>query len=98
MTLLSREEVSSQLREMEGWSGDTSAISKSYEFDAFMDGVAFVNRVAEIAEGLDHHPDIDIRWTKVKVTLSTHSEGGVTGKDIELARAIEAASTAETGT
>lgn len=56
-----------------------------------MDGIAFVNRVAEIAEEKNHHPDIDIRWTTVKTMLSTHSEGGVTDKDIELAKAIDEA-------
>jgi 4a-hydroxytetrahydrobiopterin dehydratase len=91
MALLSSGEIASILRRMQGWSGDTTAISKSFKFDTFMDGIAFVSRVAEIAEEKNHHPDIDIRWTTVTMTLATHSEGGVTDKDIELAKAIDAA-------
>ena len=91
MSLLGHEELQRKLKELEGWSGDTACISKSYTFEAFMDGIAFVNRVAEIAEEKNHHPDIDIRWTTVKTMLSTHSEGGVTHKDIELTKAIDEA-------
>lgn len=90
MALLGNDKVFSTLRELEGWQGDSAAISKSYKFGTFMDGIAFVLRVAELADERNHHPDIDIRWTTVTMTLSTHSEGGVTEKDIDLARAIEA--------
>ena len=62
------------------------AISRTFEFPAFMDGIAFVQRVAEAAERADHHPDVDIRWRKVTCALSTHDRGGVTELDIDLAR------------
>ncbi|MER3396324.1 MAG: 4a-hydroxytetrahydrobiopterin dehydratase [Acidimicrobiia bacterium] len=91
MTVLQHDELEAIMAELEGWDGDTSSIEKSFRFDKFMDGIAFVSRIAEIAEEKNHHPDIDIRWTTVRVVLSTHSEGGVTEKDIELAKAIDAA-------
>lgn len=90
MAILGEEELASKLGELEGWSGDSTAITKSFEFASFMEGIAFVGRIAEIAEERNHHPDIDIRWRTVRLTLSTHSEGGVTERDLELARAIEA--------
>src|SRR2546422_7892 len=58
---------------------------RQFEFKGFPDAVAFVNRVAGAADAADHHPDIDIRYNKVRLTLSTHSEGGITAKDLELA-------------
>ena len=91
MTVLQHDELEAIMAELEGWDGDTSSIEKSFRFDKFMDGIAFVSRIAEIAEEKNHHPDIDIRWTTVRVVLSTHSEGGVTEKDIELAKAIDTA-------
>jgi 4a-hydroxytetrahydrobiopterin dehydratase len=54
-----------------------------------MTGIRIVDDVAVVAEELDHHPDVDIRWRKVTFTLSTHSQGGVTGRDVELARRID---------
>ncbi len=91
MTVLSDSEVSARLEGLAGWTGDSASITKSYKFVTFMEAIAFVNRVAAIAEERNHHPDIDIRWTTVTMTLSTHSEGGVTDKDLELAAAIERA-------
>ncbi len=91
MAVLDEATLRDELSRLSGWTGDTTAISKTYVFEKFMDGIEFVRRVAEIAEKHDHHPDIDIRWTKVTLRLSTHSEGGVTPKDLELARAVDAA-------
>jgi 4a-hydroxytetrahydrobiopterin dehydratase len=62
---------------------------KTFTFPRFADGIAFVNRVASIADDMDHHPDIDIRYTKVTLTLSTHDAGGVTKTDFSLAERIE---------
>ncbi len=62
------------------------SIRRTYAFAGFLMGIGFVNRVAAKAEKADHHPDIDIRWNKVTLTLSTHSEGGITAKDFALAR------------
>jgi len=75
---------------LEGWAGDPSAIRRTAELASFPAAIRVVDRVAEVAEELDHHPDIDIRWRRLTFTLSTHSAGGVTEKDVELARRIDA--------
>jgi 4a-hydroxytetrahydrobiopterin dehydratase len=72
-----------------GWSRRGNVLTKTYTFRAFLDGIAFVNRVAAEAERMNHHPDLDIRYTKVTVALSTHDAGGITQKDVELAAAME---------
>ena len=72
------------------WTLDGESISRTYAFSDFQEAVAFVVRVAFLAELADHHPDIDIRWNKVSLVLSTHSEGALTEKDTELAAAIDA--------
>lgn len=74
-----------------GWSRRGDALVKTYAFATFLEGIEWVRRVAEAAERLEHHPDIDIRYNKITVCLSTHSAGGITAKDFELARAIESA-------
>ena len=63
---------------------------KTYTFNAFPAGVEWVRRVADLAESMNHHPDIDIRYTKITATLSTHDSGGITTKDIALAKGMEA--------
>ena len=70
---------------------DGDIIRKTFTLDSFADAVAFVNRIAELAERADHHPDIDIRYDRVACALSTHSEGGLTRKDFDLARQLDAA-------
>jgi 4a-hydroxytetrahydrobiopterin dehydratase len=87
--LLSDEEISSQLKEAKGWKREGKFITKAFEFDHFMDAIAFVNEVAEAAERKEHHPDINIRYTTVKLSIQTHSEGGVTELDIDLAKAVD---------
>jgi 4a-hydroxytetrahydrobiopterin dehydratase len=67
------------------WVRSNSAIERTFEFDDFNQAVGFVVRVGMEAEKANHHPDIDIRWNKVTLTLSTHSEGGITDKDLDLA-------------
>jgi 4a-hydroxytetrahydrobiopterin dehydratase len=90
MGLLSQEQVDEALREgLSGWVRDGDAITRSVQAESFMDGIGFVRRVAEAAEEMNHHPDIDIRWTTVTFTLSTHSEGGLTENDLTLARRID---------
>jgi 4a-hydroxytetrahydrobiopterin dehydratase len=91
MTLLSSEEVRERVREVPGWEVSGEAITRTYELDDFEAALGFVNRVGELAEAANHHPDIDIRYNKVTLTLSTHSEGGLTAKDFDLARQIDAA-------
>jgi len=90
MATLPDDRVRSELDTLNGWELVDGAISKQYRLDGFPGAVAFVVRLSYRAEAADHHPDLDIRYDKVRVTLSTHSEGGVTSKDLELARAIEA--------
>ncbi len=74
-----------------GWSRSEDLIEKTYSFDSFRDSVVFVNRVATLADEADHHPDIDIRYDKVRIGLATHSEGGITDKDTSLAEQIDRA-------
>lgn len=68
---------------------DDERITRTFEFDEFREGIEFVNDVAEIAEEADHHPDIDIRWTRVSLTLTTHDAGGLTEQDFEVAQRID---------
>ncbi len=89
MALLSDDEIRTRLRDLAGWEAGDDAITKEYQFDTFPQAVAFVVAVGFAAEAATHHPDLDVRYNRVRVELSTHSEGGVTGQDVELAGAIE---------
>ncbi len=89
MPPLSDIEIQRALGALPGWSRKGNALTKSYHFAAFPDGIAFIAKVADIAEAMNHHPDIDIRYTKVHFVLSTHDAGGITAKDLELAKGIE---------
>ncbi|MBV9468145.1 MAG: 4a-hydroxytetrahydrobiopterin dehydratase [Abitibacteriaceae bacterium] len=89
MPKLTQPEVDTALQTLSGWSQTGEEIQKQFQFADFKQAMEFVNRVADAAEAADHHPDIDIRYNKVKIALSTHSEGGITQKDIDLARQIE---------
>ncbi len=80
-----------ELGNLPGWSRRGDAITKTFQFRDFLTGINFVPAVAKAADAADHHPDIDIRYTKVTCTLSTHSAGGITQKDLDMARAIEKA-------
>ncbi len=90
MAALSGDDVRSRLSDLPGWDGDEGGIVKRFELADFRAAVAFVVRIAFEAEAADHHPDLDIRYRRVTVALSTHSEGGVTEKDLALAASIEA--------
>jgi 4a-hydroxytetrahydrobiopterin dehydratase len=87
--LLEPDEIRSALGTRPGWSGDTSEISRTVAFPSFPAAIAAVDRVAAVAEDLDHHPDIDIRWRNLTFHCATHSAGGVTGKDLDLAARID---------
>jgi 4a-hydroxytetrahydrobiopterin dehydratase len=91
MAKLTDDEVRDGLTGLPGWGREGDEIVKEYKFGGFGDAVAFVVRIAFRAEKADHHPDLDIRYNKVRVVLSTHSEGGLTGKDLDLAAQVEAA-------
>lgn len=94
MTKLSGSQIESSLTDIPEWSEAGGAIQRTYKFRDFTQAMAFVNRVAEVAQRMDHHPDILIRYNKVTLTLSTHDAGGVTQKDFDLAAEAEAAAVA----
>jgi 4a-hydroxytetrahydrobiopterin dehydratase len=83
--------IGARLAALPGWSRKGEAIVRAFTFSAFAEGIRFVDRVAVLADAADHHPDIDIRWTTVTMALSTHSAGGLTANDFELAARIDAA-------
>jgi 4a-hydroxytetrahydrobiopterin dehydratase len=87
-SLLSAAEVESALTSLDGWAGDTTGIERSVECSSFPAAIELVRRVAEVAEEMNHHPDIDIRWRTVRFAVSTHSAGGVTSYDADLAKRI----------
>lgn len=89
MGLLTEKEISSGLAGLEGWERDGKEIKKIFVLRNFVDSMGLVNRIALLSERADHHPDILIRWNRVSVSLSTHSEGGITEKDLTLAEEIE---------
>ncbi len=91
MARLSDDEIRQGLKEISGWERDGDEIVRTIRFPEFMDGIRFIGRVAELAEAADHHPDIDIRYRNVRFALSTHDEGGLTEKDLRLARQINEA-------
>jgi 4a-hydroxytetrahydrobiopterin dehydratase len=84
--LLDPQHLEDALKELDGWKLDDKEISRTFEFEDFNEALGFVTRVGLKAERMFHHPDIDIRWNKVTLTLSTHSEGGVTDMDIAMAK------------
>ena len=88
--LLSQDDVDRALqRELPLWRQDGDVIMRSVQAPTFMDGIRLVQQVAEVAEDLDHHPDIDIRWRTVTFRLTTHSAGGLTARDLRLATDID---------
>ncbi len=93
--LLSNDEINRRLEALPAWSATsadgTSAITATFEFNDFADALAFVNQVGHEAEQANHHPDIDIRWNKVTLVQSSHSDGGLTAADFTLAHAVGAA-------
>lgn len=91
VALLTPDDVDAGLAKLNGWTGDTTEIRRSYAAPDFPAAIRLVDAVAVAAEQMDHHPDMDIRWRTVHFTISTHSEGGVTDLDLELAARIDAA-------
>ena len=86
---LSDLEIQRALGSLPGWSRRGDVLTKTFIFSKFMDGIEFVVRIARLADAANHHPDMDIRYTKVIVTLSTHDAGGITQNDLDLAKQIE---------
>lgn len=89
MAKLSEDELATGLGRLPGWRREGDTIERTYRLPDFRTALAFVASVGELAEQMNHHPDIDIRYDRVRLALSTHSEGGLTGKDLELARKID---------
>ncbi len=84
-------EIRGALAELPGWKQQGKGIFKTFDLKGFKAAMAFTGTVGELAERADHHPDILIQFTKVTLTLSSHDEGGITDRDLRLARQIEAA-------
>ena len=88
MARLNDEEIDQRLGALRGWQRDGDAIRRTFKLDDFKGSVDFVNRLTPEAEDMNHHPDLAISWNEVTVTITTHSEGGLTANDFELARRI----------
>jgi len=89
MAKLKAAQIKAALLKVPEWKKRGATISRTFQFKNFVAAIRFVNAVAKLAEKARHHPDIDIRWNKVTLTLSTHSEGGLTAKDFKLARQFD---------
>jgi 4a-hydroxytetrahydrobiopterin dehydratase len=90
MTTLSRDDIERKLKTLEGWTLTPEGIRKRYELGSFLSVMNLVNRVADLAEEANHHPDISISYDRVTFTLTSHDAGGITDKDFDLAGRIEA--------
>ncbi len=88
--LLSEDEIARRLREVPRWSREGDLITRTWTFDDFPPALAFINRVGELAEAVDHHPDIYNSWATVRLSLTTHDAGGLTDRDFDLAKRIDA--------
>jgi 4a-hydroxytetrahydrobiopterin dehydratase len=91
MALLSKEEIGKRMEQLSGrWRHESNAIHKDFTNEDFVGSIQFVNRVVEPAEEMGHHPDLRVSWDTVTVSITTHSEGGLTDADFELATRIDA--------
>ena len=90
MNVLDQKEINGKLNEISGWEFSNNSIIKEFQLKDFKSALKFINKIGNEAENMDHHPDIFLHsWNKVKITISTHSAGGVTQNDFSLARKIE---------
>ena len=90
MAKLTPAQIKAALPAVKNWKKKGAEITRTYQFKDFAGAMAFGNKVAKVAEEANHHPDIDIRWNKVTLTLATHSEGGLTQKDFDVAKKADA--------
>ena len=88
--LLSDDQITEELASRSHWRAEGTALLRTAELSAFLDAIDAVGKIGRIAEDLDHHPDIDIRWRTLHFALSTHSAGGITDSDVQLADRIDA--------
>jgi len=89
MPTLSRDAAQSRLAQVPGWQIESGELTRTFQFPGFVAALEFVNRVGAVAEEAGHHPDIDIRYNRVRLALITHSAGGLTGKDFDLAARVQ---------
>ena len=89
MALLEDSEIEQRLAGADGWERDGDAITKTFQNGDFVGSVRFVDSLVEPAESMGHHPDLEISWDKVKVSITNHSQGGLTEADFELAKKID---------
>jgi 4a-hydroxytetrahydrobiopterin dehydratase len=87
--LLGDDEIAERLKDLDGWDATDNKLTRRYKFDNFADSLAFVNRVAVIAEAADHHPDITFGWGYAEISTTTHDRGGITEFDLGLAKQID---------
>ena len=88
MASLSPAEITARLASLPGWTVEQGELVRQFQFPDFLGSIAFVNGVAQLAEAAGHHPDIDIRYNKVRLALTTHDAGGISPKDFELAAKV----------
>lgn len=88
MAILDKTQITQELKQLSGWALAGKAIERRYEFADFATAMVFVNKVARLAETANHHPDIDIRYNKVVLSLTSHDSGGITARDVKMAHKI----------
>jgi 4a-hydroxytetrahydrobiopterin dehydratase len=86
---LTSDSIKGWLTTHKGWKRTANKLTKDFQFPSFRDSIVFVNRVASVADHFNHHPDIDVRYAKVTISVTTHDVGGITGKDLDVAEQID---------
>ena len=89
MSRLSENEIQDRLLELSGWDFNENAIGKTFTFETYMESIGFINRLAELAEETNHHPDMVVGWCRIDVVFTSHDQGGVTLACIQMAKAVE---------
>ena len=89
MSCLSENEIQDRLLELNGWNFNENAVRKTFTFETYMESIGFINRLAEIAEEANHHPDMVVVWCRIDVAFTSHDQGGATLACIQMAKAAE---------
>lgn len=95
MALLDDEQIQDRLAVLDGWKHEGRTIVRRFELEDFVGSIRFVDSLVEPAEAMNHHPDLEISWNRVTVAITNHAEGGLTGRDFELASRIDRLAKAE---